>query len=920
VALALGTRLGSYEIIALLGTGGMGEVYRARDTTLHRDVALKILPDTLAADPDRVARFRREARVLAALNHPHIAAIYGVEDSGSVHALVLELVEGPTLADRIVTGPIPLDDALPIAKQVAEALEAAHELGIIHRDLKPANITVRDDGTVKVLDFGLAKALEPESALSASLTNSPTISTPVQTTGMGTMLGTPAYMSPEQTKGRPADKRSDVWAFGCVLYEMLTAHRAFNGDHVSDILASVLKDEPDWSSLPADTPAAIRRLLRRSLQKDRSERLPDVGGARMDIADVLDADEPTDTAPAPFVRRWLPWGLAATFAAALALAVWAPWRMAPRPGLRGPTRVEANLGLDGTLAMYTFGGNAMALSPDGTMLAFVAYTPQQPTPQLFLRRLDQLQATALAGTDGADTPFFSPDGQWIAFWASGTLRKISTSGGAAIVLCDQEVPLGGTWVDNDTIVFSQRGQLLQVSGARGTAHPLPTAMPNELQIWPQILPGGKDVLFTATTSPGASSTANVVVDRLSGGGRHIVARGATFGRYVDSGHVLYVQDGVLFAAPFDVSGLSTTGGAVSVVESVTWNYLTGGAQFASSSSGTFVFAPGGGSSPYPTVSLLDRSGKTAPLTSLPRRWGTPRFSPDGQRLALTIAGESSNADIWTYDLARDLLHRISTSPATNIFPVWTSNGQRIVYGSNRDRAGSPVNLYWQPADGTGEAQRLTWSDQSQLPDSWHPTQNLLAFHQGARAPQRIMLLKVDGDESTGWHPKEPTVLIEGPFRNNGAAFSPDGRWLAYASDKSGLFEIYVRPFPGPGQETQVSNGGGLDPVWSPTHHELFYNTNSSTPRAQGSLQIMVVPYTIQAQYFRPEKARPWPGSSPMSMPPVGQYAQWAALRPDGDRFAVATPPQPEAPGKQSSNPVVFVFNFFEELRRRAPSR
>src|SRR5688572_8456460 len=438
----------------------MGQVYRARDTKLNRDIALKILPDAFSADGDRIARFRREAQVLAALNHSNIAHIYGFEDSGSTHALVLELVEGPTLADRIAKGPIPLDEALPIAKQIVEALEAAHEQGIIHRDLKPANIKLRDDGTVKVLDFGLAKALEPASAISPTLTASPTITTPAQMTHVGMILGTAAYMSPEQAKGRPADKRSDIWAFGCVLFEMLTGTRAFEGEDVSDTLAAVLRGEPDWNALPAGTPPVVHRLLRRCLAKDPRERLRDIGDVRFDLAEATTPASSIAVTAAPtaiagatsraLARVIIPWGVAAALAVVTiaVLAVTRPWRAPEAPV---PMTLNAELGTD--VSLSTAVGASAALSPDGQTLAFVATGPEESTAKLYLRRLDHLTATVLAGTDDAAGPFFSPDGQWIAFFAGGKLKKISVTGGAPVTLADASNARGGSWGDDNIIVF-----------------------------------------------------------------------------------------------------------------------------------------------------------------------------------------------------------------------------------------------------------------------------------------------------------------------------------------------------------------------------------------------------------------------------------------------------------------------------------
>ncbi len=481
--LSAGTTLGPYEIVAPLGAGGMGEVYRARDTKLNRDVALKILPDAFASDPDRLARFTREAQTLAALNHPNIAAIYGIEESKDVHALVMELVEGEDLTARIARGPMPLDEALPIGRQMAEALEAAHGQGIIHRDLKPANIKVRGDGAVKVLDFGLAKAMDPlsSSPAAAALANSPTITNAAAMTAAGIILGTAAYMSPEQARGKVVDKRTDIWALGCVLYEMLTGLRPFGGDDVTDTIAAVVRADLDWSKLPADTPTAVRRLLRRCLEKDRMRRLSDAADAGLEIDEALSpvagdaslehAAHPASATVGAGWRRVLPWTSTGALAAGLAvvLMLWVPWRkLSPPP----PVRVSAQLGADVSLAVG--GGDAMSLSPDGSVIAFVAQNDAETRPQLYVRRLTQLQATPLSGTEGADSPFFSPDGQSIGFFAGGKLKRISVMGGAANFVCDAPNGRGGAWSEDDTIVFlpNTAGSVMRVSSAEGTPEPV----------------------------------------------------------------------------------------------------------------------------------------------------------------------------------------------------------------------------------------------------------------------------------------------------------------------------------------------------------------------------------------------------------------------------------------------------------------
>ena len=971
MTLSIGTRLGPYEITGPLGSGGMGEVYRARDTQLDRDVAIKILPELFAADPERVARFTREAKTLAALNHPHIAQIYGFEKAGSVSALVMELVEGPTLADLIAerAGQAPAtrassassssaaraigrgarrgletDEALAIARQIAEALEAAHELGIIHRDLKPANIIVQgawgptptrrktaassvdfpprvsDEIVVKVLDFGLAKALDPAASGvdAAALTNSPTITSPAAMTHLGVILGTAAYMAPEQAKGRAVDKRADIWAFGCVLYEMLTGHRAFPGEDVSDTLASVLKTDPDWATLPADTPAAIRRLLRRCLEKDRKRRLSDIADARLEVDDALaapsvDASGLSSARVAVQTAGWrraLPWVMAvgALGVAGAVLLLWAPWRSAPPTA---PVRLSAEIGADASLV--TDQGAAAVLSPDGTLLVFVAQRTGGSDAQLFVRRLDQLQATVPAGTEGARNPFFSPDGQWVAFFAGGRLKKIAVTGGAAITLCDAPDGRGGSWAEDGTIAFSAAGtpgvSLLQVSSAGGKPEPLtPLAKGEVSQRWPQILPGGKAVLYTTSGIYNLWQDADLVVQTLPTGPRKIVQRGGYYGRYVPSGHLVYMHAGTLFAAPFDLNRLEVAGPSVPVLESVTDNpTATGGAQFAVTGNGTLVYLPAQSANTAVPIVWMNREGKTSALRTTPANWANPRFAPDGGRLAMYI-NDGTQSDVWVYDWARDTLSRFTFDPAANnVLPVWTPDGRRITFASARaDKA--TLNLYWQRADGTGEVQRLTESKNPQYPTSWHPSGRFLAFYETShQTATDVMILPMEGDETSGWKPGKPTAFLNSPFSELWPVFSPDGRWLAYASNESGRFEVYVRPFPGPGGKWQVSTTGGWLPVWSPTRHELFYEPLDPEYR------IMVAAYTIEGDSFRAEKPGVW-ADRPFGVRPLGWDFD---VHPDGDRVAVA--PAPEAQPAAKQDKVVFIFNFFDELRRLAPT-
>ena len=898
--LTAGTKLGVYQVVAQIGAGGMGEVYRARDTRLQRDVALKVLPEIFAADAGRMARFEREARLLASLNHPHIAAVYGVEESDSCRALVMELVEGPTLADRIAAGPIPLEETVPIAKQVAEAVEYAHDHGVIHRDLKPSNIKVTADGTVKVLDFGLAKALTDEPT-ETDLRNSPTLS--AVATMQGVILGTAAYMSPEQAKGKPVDRRADIWAFGVVLVEMLTGKPLYTGETPAETLASVRMKDPALGALLANTPPTIRNLIQRCLNKDPRQRLRDIGEARIVITDVLSGAASSEPVPVERkARERLAWTAAGALALiAIALAIGFVLR-APKPRL--PMRLSAEIGVDGS--MYTARGPSAILSPDGTRLALLVSDADQKR-RIYIRPLDQLQATALTGTEGARDPFVSPDGQWIGFFADDKLKKISVQGGAAITLCDVPDDRGGSWGEDDTIVFTKDtgSALSKVSSAGGTPQPL-TALDTQAgevtHRWPQVLPGGKAVLFTSNTRQLNYKDADIVVYSMVSGQRKTVQRGGFYARYLPSGHVVYMHDGTLFAVPFDLRRLQATGQPAPILEGVFTNDY-GAAQFSYSDVGNLVYVAGGGGGQNVSIYWMDREGQLQPLRETPGDYNNPAFSPDGKRLALEIF-DGKRRDIWIYDLERDAPTRLTFAGEGNSRPVWTSDGQRIVYASEQ-KGGAP-NLWWIRADGSGDAQRLAESKNTQYAESWQPDGKVLAFEQlNPRTNWDIMTLPIEGNEKSGWKPGEPKPFVNSDFVEQKPAFSRDGRWLAYMSDESGSYEVYVRPFPGPGGKWQISTGGGFYPKWSRNGKEIFYRTTDS--------KIMVVIYTASGGSFHAEKPQLWsPGQFTDRGPGIYNFD----LHPDGKRFAVLKTSSTEQTA--AVNKVNFIFNFFDELCRILP--
>jgi serine/threonine protein kinase len=885
MSLATGTRLGHYEILAPIGAGGMGEVYRARDLKLEREVAIKILPDALAHDSERLARFDREAKVLASLNHPHIAQIYGVEE----RALAMELVKGENLK-----GPLPVETALTYARQVADALEAAHEKGIIHRDLKPANIMVTEEGVVKVLDFGLAKAADEPSR---SPETSPTMT--ISPTRAGMILGTAAYMSPEQARGAAVDKRADIWSFGAVLYEMLTGQRAFSGESVSDILAAVLRAEPDWSALPPDTPPRLRKLLRRCLTRDRKQRLQAIGEARI----AIDAPEEER---APKSAWWLVWPWAV--AAVLALVAVVGLRRHPQPATHPLLRLSVELGPDVVLARNDPQGG-LAISPDGTRLAFRVQGSDGQI-RLGTRLLDRSEVTTLPGTEGVSSPFFSPDGQWIGFYAAGKLKKIASVGAAPMTLCDAPTGfLGGSWGDDGNIITAMdlASGLSRIPSAGGAAAPL-TRLSHEKDdfrhSWPQVLPGSQAVVFTAYV--GSLQEANIEILSLQTGERKILQHGGSFGHYLPSqngtGYLVYLHQNTLFAAPLDLSRLTLTGTPQPVVEDIR-NSPDEGADFAFSQNGVFVYLSGKAEFQR-SIFWTDSAGKVQPLHTAPGMYGFPRFSPDGKRLAFGLDDGQGHQDLWVQDIERDTTSRLTILPGPNEWPVWTPDGKSIVYVSSNPAA---PGIYTIRADGSGEARRLTEGAPRQVPYSiTQDGKRLAGFGPGGNGVY-IWTEPFEGDRD---HQRlgraEP--FLQTPVLNTLPAFSPDGRWLAYTSRESGKAQVYVRPFPGPGSGWQISTGGGGYPIWSPNGRELFFRGSD--------LRIMVASYTVAGDAFVAGKPRPWSQQRLLDLgsPPIPTYD----LAPDGKRFAVILYPDGTAERKPITH-ITFLLNFLDELRRRAPA-
>jgi len=870
-----------------------------------------VLPQAVAADAERLARFQREAEVLAALNHPHIAAIYGLERAGGMTALVMELVEGPTLADRIARGAVPLDEALPIARQIAEALEAAHEQGIIHRDLKPANIKVREDGTVKVLDFGLAKGMDPAGSGPDAL-QSPTITSPARMTGMGVILGTAAYMSPEQAAGKPVDKRADVWSFGVVLWEMLTGKRLFEAESISHTLADVLRLPIEFDTLPADLPRAIRDLLRRCLDRDVRSRLRDIGEARIVLENRANAarGDGRETVPAPSVlaRHSVGWVVAGIMALVLGVAGFGWWR-STRPVERPLIRLRVDLGPEAVAGART----TAILSPDGTRIVFPT-RGSNGVFQLATRTLDQPGATPMSGTEGGNDAFFSPDGLWIGFFAEGKLKKVPVRGGAPVTLCDAAGTRGGSWGDDGTIIFTpaDSSALMGVSSAGGVPQPLiKTGSSDAFRRWPQALPGGNAVLFTQSPNPFSWENADVGVVSLKTGQIKIVQHGGYAGRYVPSpygsGHLLYVHESTLFAVLFNPARLETWGTPVPLLADVAGNSVEGGGQFDAALNGSLVYVNGksAASSSYPIV-WMDSSGKTAPLLAKPGTYGAPRFSPDGKRLAFTAMG-GRGPDVWVYDWDRDIPTQLTFNGPGNLEMVWTPDGKHIVFGST---AGGVAALWWMRSDGSGEPQKLLERKNTGVglrPQSFSPDGRRLAFDDNVTRVAGVEIWTLPLDLSDPEHPKpgKPEPFLTAAARQVDATFSPDGKWMAYSSNESGTDEIFVRPFPGPGGKWRVSSGSSKFPSWSRTGRELFYLS-----LVDG--RIMVANYTVQGDSFDATKPRVW--SDRQVLQP--NFIRVLDLHPGGQRFAIF--PRPDGEEITGNLHVTFLLNFFDELHRRLP--
>jgi serine/threonine protein kinase len=898
----IGKTLVYYEITAELGRGGMGEVYQAKDTKLGRDVAIKVLPEEFALDTDRIARFQREAKLLASLNHPNIAAIHGLEECEGMHFLVMELIEGETLKDRIKTGPIPVEEALKLALQMAEALEAAHEKGVIHRDLKPANIKVTPDGKVKILDFGLAKAYAGNQG-SINLADSPTIS--AAATQQGVILGTAAYMSPEQAKGKIVDKRADIWAFGAALYEMLTGKAAFQGEDVTEVLASVVKASVNLDLLPINIHPKVHEIISRCLQKDLKRRYQDIGDIRYEMEQVVvDPSgvfvQPVSTAkPRKKLRVGISW-LAATLVLGLVIAGVAVWYLKPAPPPE-PKRVMRSvyeLPEDQQLFRAFDGGLWLAVSPDGSQFAY------STTKGIYVRRMSELDARLISGTDeDASSLFFSPDGQWIGYFSlkDQKLKSISIGGGAPTDLCDATAVIGAYWYEDNTIVYSDMPSGVFRIPAKGGA---PEVLVERAMVAVgQLLPDGQSVMFWDLTS----QPYKTMVQSLDTGDQKVVFESGG-GSYSPTGHFIYEAEGNVFAVPFDPDKLEFTGGAVSVMETPLGSGY--------SESGTLVYVPAmtdtGGSTATPkrTLAWVDREGREEPLGADPYEYGYCKISPDGTKVAVMIT-TGGNTDIWIWNFSRKTMMRLTFYEAQDSGPIWTPDGQRIVFYSTREGR-TFGGIYSKAADGTGEAELLgSAQDRVLIPSSWSGDGNALVMQEITLTPLNldIGMLSLEGD-------RERTPLLQEKHHEVEPRVSPDGRWMAYQSNESGREEIYVRPFPDVNKgRWQVSTNGGNTPLWSPDGQELYYRNGDATLAVAVETEPTFNPgnpeVLFRGTYYSPSALQV-------------TFTPWD-ISPDGKRFLMIK--ESETTGGESTaeesaaegpRKIIIVTNWNEELKQRVP--
>jgi len=893
----IGKTLAHYEITSHVGKGGMGEVYQATDKKLGRDVAIKVLPEEFAQDTDRVARFQREAKLLASLNHPNIASIYGLEESGGTNFLVMELVEGNTLDDRIKSGAIP-EVALKLALQIAEALEAAHEKGVIHRDLKPANIKITPDGKIKVLDFGLAKAFAGEQS-DMNLSNSPTLS--VAATQQGVILGTAAYMSPEQARGKEVDKRADIWAFGVVLFEMLTGKQVFTGDTVSDTLASVLAREPEWQSLPQNLHPRIQLLLERCLKKETTNRYSGISDARVDIQEVLADPNGVLVKPVTMevtqkkLRIILPW-IAVSLIAGLILSGVAVWLLKPSPPPEPKQVHRYDYTLPEDQEFVDYDRQNVAVSADGSKIAYIA------NDQLYIKNSDDLTARLIRGIDGdLVNPFFSPNGEWIGYFdlSNDQLKKVAVGGGSPVMICEVKDPEGATWGADDMIVLGEPEGIMQVSANAGIPKIIINKEESDRRLMhPQILPDGKTVLFTAVKQ----NLLQIAVQSLESGERKNLFAGGP-AQYVSTGHLVYGLDNILYAVRFNPETLEVTGGGIAIEEGIFRFAPIAPIQSDISESGTLAYLPGnmllGASIGNTTLVWIDREGNETSLAAEPNDYRYISISPDGTKVALTIA-EGDNEDIHIWDIARQSMNQLTFDDTDSSYPVWTADSKSILFVSDRNDSRS---IYRKNADGAGGVDLI--SEKDGIPFSLSADgKSVLLMYIGTSGSNDIGILSVEGDQDI-------KPLLQQEYSEGGPLLSSNGKWMAYQSNRSGFSEVYVRPFPnvddGP---WKISAEGGFFPRWSPDGRELYYIN-------EFSLWVAAVNTEKAFQRSQPKMLFQIPHVVFNSMGLAG--ITWD-VHPDGDRFLMLKPPANIDSESASLFPdkINIVLNWFEELKQKVP--
>ena len=932
MSLRPGTKLGPYEVLSQIGAGGMGEVYKARDTRLDRFVAVKILPAHLADSPELRERFEREARTIAKLNHPHICMLHDVgrqelpvEDGATapsrsrlgeqpprtIDFLVMEYLEGETLAARLKKGPLPLDQVLRYAVEVSDALDKAHRAGVTHRDIKPGNIIVTPTGGTtgtKLLDFGLAKLKQEVAKATIPASEMPTV--PGALTEHGTLLGTLHYMAPEQVEGKvdEIDARTDIFAFGALVYEMATGKRAFDGQTQASVISKILQvDPPPMSELQPMTPPMLDRVVKTCLAKDPEDRWQAARDLSRELKWITEsggeAGGPTAAAAIPArtgLRQAIPLLVALAVGAVITgIAVWT-FRPTPPPQLVS----RAVIPLPDEYRLPRINGATLSLSPDGTQLAYVAFSggssPGQQRQQLYVRAMDSLEARPIADTQGAGEPFFSPDGQWIGFWSSGSFKKVSVSGGATLKLSDAPNARGATWGPNDTIIFTPTpGEgLWQVSAAGGEPEKLTTLQEGEIgHRWPHFLPDGNAVLFTVMTG-GSFNDASITALQLDTGEQRILIRGGTYPQYVPTGHLVYYRAGTIMAVPFDPASLEVMGSPVPVVEDVESSFGNSGAGlFSFSNQGSLVYVQGeGGPGGGTTLVWVDRQGAVETLEIPPGVYRTPRLSPNGQQVAVTV--DDLSTDVWIFDITRRTLTRL-TFEGWNDHPIWTPDGGRITYRSGAATRGGPENLFWKPSDGSGAPERLTTSDNVQSPTSWSADGRFLTFYERPTGTQSttgrdVWVLPVERE-------REPQAFLQMPFDESAPTFAPNGQWIAYVSNESSRNEVFVQPYPGPGGKWQISNGGGIGPVWSRNGRELFYRSGN---------RMMAVEITTEPSFSAGTPTRLFEGAFTSGAVARANYD----VSPDGERFLMVQPSGEDV----SSTQINVVLNWFEELKQRVP--